>query len=166
MAGFAARVPGADGVLRRRANVGLRDHAAARPQRGQIDAELDRQRSYAGQRPRGRPAPVALDDDLGQRVADCGARALDDEEPRDPPGDRRRDLDHRLVGLDLDEGLVPGDRVSLPDQPSDDLGAGEALSQIREQDQMWVAQKRRTSSSARTTRSTLGTYRSSSDQYG
>ena len=49
----------------------------------------------------------------------------------DAPGERRRDLDRRFGRLDLDEGLVQGDRVALADQPLDDPAVLEALAEIR-----------------------------------
>jgi hypothetical protein len=48
----------------------------------------------------------------------------------DLSGHRRREFDQRLVGLDLDEGLVPADGVPRRDQPGDDLSLFEALADI------------------------------------
>jgi hypothetical protein len=46
--------------------------------------------------------------------------------------DRGRELDERFVGLHLDQGLVPGDRVARSDQPRDDLALLEALADVGE----------------------------------
>jgi hypothetical protein len=51
---------------------------------------------------------------------------------RDHSGRWAWDDDRRLVGLDLDEVLVLGDVVSLPDLPGDDLGGRDALADVGE----------------------------------
>ncbi|MFB9073638.1 hypothetical protein ACFFX0_21525 [Citricoccus parietis] len=43
-------------------------------------------------------------------------------------------LDERLGGLDLDDRLVHGHGVASGHQPPDDVGLGQALSQVREQE--------------------------------
>ena len=43
---------------------------------------------------------------------------------------RRRQLDHRLVGLDLDQGLILGDGITLGDQPLDHPPLVDALTDI------------------------------------
>ncbi len=43
----------------------------------------------------------------------------------------RRQLDHRLVGLHLEQGLVLGDGVALGDQPLDHPPLVDALADIR-----------------------------------
>ena len=50
---------------------------------------------------------------------------------RDLARRRRRDLDRRLVGLDLDERLVLRHLVPLGDEPAGDLAFGQALAEIR-----------------------------------
>ena len=50
----------------------------------------------------------------------------------DPAADGRGDLDLRLVGLDLEQRGVLADDLALADQHRDDLGLGEAFSQVRE----------------------------------
>ena len=52
------------------------------------------------------------------------------EDARDLAGRRRRDLDRRLVGLDLDERLILHDLVPLGDEPAGDLPLGQALAEI------------------------------------
>jgi len=49
----------------------------------------------------------------------------------DPPPDRRRNLDLRLVGLDLEQGSVLPDDIALAHQHRHDLRLGEAFSQVR-----------------------------------
>ena len=46
------------------------------------------------------------------------------------PGRGRRDLDRRLVGLDLDERVVLCDLLSLDDEPARDLALGQALAEV------------------------------------
>jgi hypothetical protein len=129
---------------------------AVGPKRGQVDPELRGQRPHTGKRAGPATAPVPLRGDFDEGVAHRGRCPLGNEDAGHLPGHGRRNLNDGLVGLDLDERLVTGDRVALPNQPSDDLGAGEPLSQVREADQVQLAQKRRTSSSAPTTLSVLG----------
>ena len=57
--------------------------------------------------------------------------ALADENPRHRPGRRRRDLDRRLVRLDLDERVVLGYLLALRHEPASDLPLGQALAEIR-----------------------------------
>src|SRR5438034_788952 len=58
--------------------------------------------------------------------------ALGDQDPRDLSGCRRRDLDRRLVGLDLDKRVVLRDLLALAHEPASDLALGEPLPQIRQ----------------------------------
>ena len=46
------------------------------------------------------------------------------------PGRRRRHLDGRLVGLDLDQQVVLGDLLADGDQPADDLALGDPLAEV------------------------------------
>ena len=48
------------------------------------------------------------------------------------PAYGRRDLDGRLVGLDLDERIVLGDLLALGHEPARDLALREALSEVGE----------------------------------
>ena len=66
--------------------------------------------------------------------ADLDGVALVDEQLADGAGERRRQLDERLRGLDLDEHLVDGDGVAGRDLPRDDLGLGQALADIGERE--------------------------------
>ena len=88
-----------------------------------------------------RPVSLGCRDDSVEALAGC---ADDDELSSDGreltfghedlqhrPGVRRRDLDGRLVGLDLDERVVLGDLLPLRDEPAGDLALGEALPQVR-----------------------------------
>ncbi len=146
--------PGA-ATLRGRPHVLLGDDLTGRPQAGQLDAELGRQGTHPGKGPWAGGA-IAVGGDLGEHLADRRPGTLGHQDPVDRSRDRRGNLDDRLVGLHLDERLIAGDRVALSDQPSDDLGPDEPLSQVREPNQVGSAQNRRTSSSAATTRSALG----------
>ena len=53
-----------------------------------------------------------------------------DQDPRDLARRGRRDLDRRLVGLDLDERVVFGELLSLDDEPARDLALGQALAEV------------------------------------
>ena len=56
--------------------------------------------------------------------------ALRDQDPGDHARRGRRDLDRRLVGLDLDERVVLRDLLPLRDEPARDLALGQALPEI------------------------------------
>ena len=60
--------------------------------------------------------------------------ALGGEQLADGAGERRRQLDERLRGLDLDEHVVDGDRVAGGDAPRHDLGLGETLADVGEEE--------------------------------
>jgi hypothetical protein len=74
---------------------------------------------------------LAIADDH-ERSADRDELTLLDEDARDRPGRRRGDLDRRLVGLDLDERIVLGDRLADLDEPAGDLALADALAEIGE----------------------------------
>ncbi len=78
----------------------------------------------------GRRGAVAADHD--QHRPDGDGRALLDEDLRDGPGGGRRDLDRRLVRLDLDERLVLGHLVADRDEPAGDLSLRQPLAEIRQ----------------------------------
>ena len=61
-----------------------------------------------------------------EHLADLAAERLDDA------GERRRQLHDRLGGLELDDGLVDRHLVAGRDEPRDDLGLGEALAEVGE----------------------------------
>ena len=77
----------------------------------------------------GRSGGAVLADDDEHRP-DRDDLAFLDEDLRDLAGGGRRDLDGRLVGLDLDERLVLGDLVALGDEPAGDLAFGQALAEV------------------------------------
>jgi len=68
------------------------------------------------------------------RSADLDRLALLDEQCGNGAGERRRQLDERLRGLDLHEHLVDGYPVAGLDLPRDDLGLGQALADIRQRE--------------------------------
>ena len=70
--------------------------------------------------------------------ADVDRVALGDEQLADGAGERRRQLDQRLRRLDLDEHVVDGDRVAGRDLPRHDLGLGQALADIGEEERLDV----------------------------
>ena len=74
--------------------------------------------------------------DQGESRADRGDLALAHDDAQDDAVDRRADLDGRLVGLDLDDRLVLGDRVSLAHEPAGDLALGQALAEIRQRERV------------------------------
>ena len=74
------------------------------------------------------PGTVLADHDEDR--ADRDDLALLDEDLRDLARGRRRDLDRRLVRLDLDERLVLGDLVPLGHEPAGDLAFGQALAEV------------------------------------
>jgi len=101
-------------------------------ERVEVDAELLRDLAHErrdscfrcalgrrrGLRCRARPFPVGLaadDDEHGPDRDDLSF--LDEDAGHDPRGGRR-DLDSRLVGLDLDERVVLGDLLPLGDEPT------------------------------------------------
>jgi hypothetical protein len=71
---------------------------------------------------------VAVDHD--QHRPDRRDLALGDEDPRHGACCGRRDLDRRLVGLDLDERVVLRDLLALRDEPARDLALGQPLAEI------------------------------------
>ncbi len=72
----------------------------------------------------------AVGSDHDQHRPHRNDRALLDEDLRDLPGGGRRDLDRRLVRLDLDERLILGDLVAHGDEPAGDLALGQPLAEI------------------------------------
>jgi hypothetical protein len=70
------------------------------------------------------------DDD--QHRSDRNGLALRDEDPSDLACSRRRNLDRRLVRLDLDERIVFADLLALGDQPARDLPFGQPLAEVRQ----------------------------------
>ena len=64
--------------------------------------------------------------------SDVDGVALGGEQLADRSGERRRQLDERLRGLDLDEHVVDGDGVAGRDAPRHDLGLGETFADIGE----------------------------------
>ena len=87
-----------------------------------------RLRSGRCRRAAGCAAPFAADHD--EHRADGDDLALADEDLRDDAGGRRRDLDRRLVGRDLDERIVLGDLLALRDEPARDLALGQSLAEV------------------------------------
>ena len=193
-----------------RPDVGLHDPpaGAASRQPDELDAELLRQLPHGGSRA-DRRRRVGRDDrderlgglarrlvtgldgaqellallaDHDQHRTDGRDVPLLDEDLEHGPGARRRDLDGRLVGLDLDERLILLDVVALGDEPAGDLRLGEALAEIGQLElvrhggagycDVPVSARRRLAQNASTrrtasmTRSTEGMYQSSSCQYG
>ena len=135
-------------AARRSANVRLRQ-AAGRPRRSdrrEVDAELlrdpanERRRLHLLARYRrsncarllGLGGPGAVPADHHEHGPDRDDVALGNEDPRHDTRGRRRDLDRRLVGLDLDEWLVLRDLVPLGHEPTGDLALGQALAEIRQ----------------------------------
>ena len=97
----------------------------------EVDPELLRDPPHQWRRlhaRRGRLAAVLADHD--QNRTDGRHLALGDQDARDLPGGGRRDLDRRLVGLDLDQRLVLGDLVALRDEPPGDLALGQPLAEV------------------------------------
>ena len=130
----------------RAANVGVGDPAAGTGAlyRAQIDAELAREpaggrrgrdrtprRGPRGRARRGRSGPgqVAVGE-RDEHLAHLHRLTRLDVDPLHAPGERRRNLDLRLVGLDLEEGRIFADHVALVHEHADDLRLGESLAQI------------------------------------
>ena len=72
--------------------------------------------------------PVAADHD--EHGAHRDDLAFGDEDSRDGSARRRRDLDRRLVGRDLDERVVLGDLLALLDEPASDLAFGQSFAEV------------------------------------
>ena len=62
--------------------------------------------------------------------ADRSDLALGHDDAENRPLVRRRDLDGRLVRLDLDERVVLGDLLALGDEPARDLAFGQPLPEV------------------------------------
>ncbi len=90
-----------------------------------------------------------------QHLADLTAERLDDAR------ERRRQLHHRLRRLEFHHGLVGGHLVAGSDEPRDDLGLGQALAEVG-QDEVAAHQSHSQVSSAASTRSGVGRWCSSS----
>src|SRR6266536_763211 len=103
--------------------------------------------------------------DYDQHRADGDDLAFGDEDPCDLSGRGRRDLDRRLVGLDLDERIVLSDLLPLGDQPPGDLAFGQALAEVRELELVSHQNSSSSRRAAAATRSADGMYASSICQY-
>ncbi len=77
-------------------------------------------------------ARVGADVDRDDRRADIGGLPFGHEQVSDHALIRTRQLDDRLGGLDLHDDLVHGDLVTWLDVPPDDVGLGQAFSDVRE----------------------------------
>ena len=149
-------------ALRRALHIGARDGAAGSAGLNdvEVDVELARERPHCredlkGPRPRRLGRRLALrrallvtvelaDHGAGvlfgpfgefdQRRAHLDEIALGAEEARDAAADRRRHLDHGLVGLDGHKRLVGDHVVALRHVPADDLGLFEAFAEIGQQE--------------------------------
>ena len=75
---------------------------------------------------------LARDAEADQRAADGQLMAGFAVQGDDGSGDRRRQFDRGLVGHDLSEELVLGDRVADLDVPADKLGLGSAFADVGE----------------------------------
>src|SRR5581483_1273871 len=70
--------------------------------------------------------------DHDQHRPDRDDLAFRDQDPRDDTCGRRRDLDRRLVGLDLDQRRVLGDLVAFRNEPARDLALRQPFAEIRQ----------------------------------
>ena len=168
--------------------------ALARPGQGRdIDPEFDRQ--FAGGGARERPAALAgsvlarrgRDGCLRRRLrgrtpaapfrgrggfdhrqhgADRKRRADRAAQAPDRARDRRRNLHHRLVGLDIDDDLVGCDGVALADMPVDDLSLAQPLADIGEVEAVVAHRFAIAASIAAATRAASGTNQSSTPGMG
>ena len=82
-------------------------------------------------------------------------RARCDEQSSDATGEGRGELDDRLGCLDVDDRLVDRDLIADADAPADDLGLGEALTDVGQRE-LAHAHTAVTRSMASSTRSTPG----------
>ena len=83
---------------------------------------------------RGAAGAVAVGGDLGEHGADGHGVALGGVDLHDGAGGRGGDLGVDLVGRDLDEGLVLGDRVALLLVPFQDGALGDRVAHRRHDD--------------------------------
>jgi len=151
-------------------DVFLRDPAAgaSTPYRSEVHSQFlgdppdERGRLHLLRRARG---SLAVGADENEWRANRDELALGHEDLRHLAGSRRGDLDRRLVGLDLDEGVVLGDVLPHLHQPARDLSLADALAQVGKLE-LVGHQKERTCSAASTTRAGEGMCSSSSDQKG
>ena len=113
---------------------------------------------------------LALGGDRDDRRADGDRLALGDEQAGDGAGVRRRQLDQRLGGLDLDDDVVDRDDVADLDLPGHDLGLGETLADVGQlvlRHQVSLSgQKASERSTASSTRSRSGSHSSSMREGG
>ena len=93
-------------------------------------------RAWRGRRARGRPCRsrrcgrLAVHRDRDDRRPDRHHLPGLGEQGRDHPRARRGDLDARLVGHHLDQGLALGHALAGLDQPADDLALGDSLADV------------------------------------
>ena len=80
----------------------------------------------------GRPRRAAADVDRDDRRADVCGGAFGHQQIGHGARVRARQLDHRFRRFDLDDDLVDDDLVAGVDVPPDDVGLGQAFSDIRE----------------------------------
>jgi hypothetical protein len=105
--------------------------------------------------------------DRDDRRTDGNGLALGHHQLRNDAGERRRQLDQRLGGLDLDQDLVDRDGVTLLDLPGHDLGLGETLTHVGQLELghggsfQKCGQKSSVRSTASSTRSRSGSHSSS-----
>ena len=85
-----------------------------------------------------------------EHLARLAAERLDDA------GERRRQLHDRLRGLELDDRLVDRHLVAGLHEPRDDLGLGEALAEVGEDEVAAHQSSHSQVSSAASTRSGVG----------
>src|SRR6185503_3704525 len=151
-------------------DVFLRDPAAgaSTPYRREVHSQFlgdppdERGRLHLLRRGRG---CLAVGADENERRANRNELALGHEDLRHLAGSRRGDLDRRLVGLDLDEGVVLGDVLPDLHKPARDLPLPHTLAQVGKLE-LVGHQKERTCRRASTTRAGEGMCSSSSDQKG
>ena len=104
--------------------------------------------------------------DHRQHGADSKRRADRAAQAPDRARDRRRDLHHRLVSLDIDNDLIGGDGVALADMPVDDLSFAQPLADIGEVEAIVAHRSAIVASIAAATRPASGTNQSSTPGMG
>ena len=135
--GGAARAPARGGAALRagRRRRPPRSGAAAAPARRRGGAAAGaRRRLGRGRGRRGVGGGGALIADHGDHRADIDRLALGDPDLGHDAGDRRRHLGVDLVGGDLEQRLVGGDRVADLLEPLRDRALGDRLTELWERD--------------------------------
>jgi hypothetical protein len=97
---------------------------------GEWGSEAGGPSGHAAPSPRRQPSRRVVERD--EHVPNLDALARPNVNASHAPAERGRNLDGRLVGLDLEQRRVFGEHIALVDENLQDLGLGESLAQVWE----------------------------------